>query len=117
VEVTGLNNFFNPQRLNSWTAYWMALKFLKSPLMSNSVSKIISRCSKVGWEDWARELEAWDVEGMVLGILEVGQDFCRAGDVQPLNQFVKTKPYSCPTPCKNSNNQQQRTTTLCMSKV
>jgi hypothetical protein len=32
----------------------------------------MSRCLIVGLEDWARELEAWDDEGVVLGILEVG---------------------------------------------
>jgi hypothetical protein len=40
--------------------------------------KNMSRCSIVGWEDWARELDAWEVDGVVLGILEFVQD-CRTG--------------------------------------
>jgi hypothetical protein len=55
--------FLQPQRLNSWTTHWVASKILKSPLISNSVSNNISHCSIVGWEDWARELDAWEVDG------------------------------------------------------
>jgi hypothetical protein len=72
--------------------------------MSNFVSKMISHCSKVGWEDWARELEAWDVEGVVLGILEVSRDFYRAGGVQPLSPVVKTNPRGSPTPLQKKIN-------------
>jgi hypothetical protein len=85
--------------------------------MSNSISKMISRCSKVGWEDWAWELEAWEVEGVVLGILEVGQDFYRTGGVQPLNQLVKTNLRKFPTPCTRKKNQPQKATTLLNNRV
>jgi hypothetical protein len=95
----------------------MASKFLKSPLMSNSISKMIYRCSKVGWEDWAWELEAWEVEGVVLGILEVGQDFYRTSGVQPLNQLVKTNLQKFPTPCTRKKNQPQKATTLLNNRV
>jgi hypothetical protein len=35
--VTGLNNFFNPRRVNSLTAHWVVEKVLKSPVLSKVV--------------------------------------------------------------------------------
>jgi hypothetical protein len=77
----------------------------------------MSHYSIVGWEDWARELEAWDDEGVVLGILEVGQDFCRTGGVQPSNQEEKTNLQTIPTPCKKIETQPHKATTLLNNRV
>jgi hypothetical protein len=44
--------------------------------------------------------------------LEVGQDFYRAGGVQPSNQEVKAKLQKFPTPCKRRENQPRGNYTL-----
>ena len=54
-------------------------------------------CSKVGWEDCARELEAWEVEAVVLGIFEfclglLSYRLCAAVNPsggKPLNNFFQ----------------------------
>jgi hypothetical protein len=115
--VTGLNNFFNPRHLNSWTAHWVASKFFKSSLISNSISDSISRCSIVGWEDWARELDAWEVDGVVLGIVEFSRDFCRTGGGQPRNQLVQTNLQTIRNPCKKIETQPQKATTHLNNRV
>jgi hypothetical protein len=107
--------FLQPQRLNSWTTHWVASKILKSPLISNSVSNNISHCSIVGWEDWARELDAWEVDGVVLSIVEFGQDFCRTCGEQSWNSLVKNNLQTNPTPCKRRKSPTTEATTLCMS--
>jgi hypothetical protein len=60
----------------------------------------------------ARELEAWDDEGVVLGILEVGRDFCRTCGGQPLSQLVKTNLRKFPTPCNRKKKTNHRGITL-----
>ena len=63
---------------------------------------MIYHCLQVEHEDWARELEAWEVEW---GILSFGQEFYQAGCVQLSNQVVENHFEIYPTPCKTQENQ------------
>ena len=46
----------------------------------------------MGWEDWARELEAWKVEVVVRGILSSVQDFYQTDGGQLAIQVEKDNP-------------------------